>query len=225
MDKPWIKYVFIAFAIVAGFLLRWYFEPAPKNNTGSAQSALVAKHEIDSVKYIVKIDSLSLVVDSLKERIEYSSQKIYQLKNQFLKQKQDVKLLPAGETVAYFNCSTGDTAKMVVIGPDTMAVATIPGIKAANLLFVDANGCFEISKQLEGKIGDLGDLISVKDKMLSVKDVYIKDLNDQYFASGKIIKDQDELIGKQKKVIKRKNVIMGLFGGIAAASIVIIAIR
>jgi len=225
MDKSWIKYVFIALAIAGGFLLRWYFEPAPKINTASRQSSLVAKHEADSVKYIVTIDSLSLVVDSLNERLSFSSQKISQLKNQFIKQKQDVELLPAIESVEYFNCSTGDTAKMVVIGPDTMAVATIPGIKAANLLFVDANGCFEISKQLEAKIDDLGDLVSVKDKLMTVKDIYIKNLNDQYFASARIIKQQDDLIVKQKKAIKRKNVIMGIFGGIAAASIVIIAIR
>jgi hypothetical protein len=68
-------------------------------------------------------------------------------------------------------------------------------------------------------------MIQVKDKMLSVKDIYIKDLNDQYFAAGAIMKDQDLLIGKQQKKIRTKNLILGILSGIAAASIVIVAVK
>jgi len=189
------------------------------------QTVLEAKHGTDSTVYVVRIDSLTKIVDKLNDRLNHSNAKLVELKEQVAKKKQSIELLPAEETVSYFNCSTGDSAKVIVVEQDTMAMVTIPGVKAANLLFVDRNSCFEIQSLLDMKINDMGEMITTKDKLLSVKDIYIKNLNDQYFASSSIIKDQDILIGKQQKKIRTKNVILGLLGGIAAASIVIIAVK
>ena len=225
MDKPWVKYVLIALAIVGGFLVRWFFEPAPKETTQLQQTILEVRHSADSTVYVVKIDSLTRIVDKLNDRLNYSNAKLVELKQQALKKQQYIKLLPAEETVSYFNCSTGDSAKVIVVEQDTMALATIPGVKAANLLFIDRSSCFEIQSQLDLKINDMDEMITTKDELLSVKDLYIKNLNDQYFASSSIIKDQNLLIGKQQKKIRTKNVILGLLGGIAAASIIIIAVK
>ena len=206
--------VVIAALIAMFFVGRWLKEPVVVHQQREIDS-LRNVHRQDSLKYAWELSGYDSTYHRLNTVIIGKNRQIVTLRKSLDKERKRLKSLPAIETVEQFSCNTGDSSWVAVRECDTVAISPLPAIRTANILIAERNVYRrEISYQT-AKTEAYKETIDTKtQELVLVRNRVIK-LTDEYYKAQGIIDRQGKYLDKYAKKVRRRNIAIGVMGGIS----------
>jgi len=184
----------------------------------------VENHRFDSLRYVKRSDSLSVVITDLEKKI-IAIKASFAARIETLKQSvETVKTLPADEVVTAFSTRTGE-ASTIEVRTDTMVVTPIAGIRKALIICYERDAAMDGLDFYASQDSLQRELISRKDEMLTVKDNRIKTLTDEYYQSQAAIRSLSADLEKQQRKVRNRNRLLGIISGAAGVAVLVAIVR
>jgi hypothetical protein len=226
MIKKYWWVILLVLAFLGGFLLKWVFTPAPVgdelNRIKTERELLVKKHRYDSVQYAKTTDSMATIIEGLKVVSTIKGQEIVRLRALNKGKRDEIAKLPPVQAVQYFSDRTGMESTLLA---DSTVLTPLPAITIANTLIFERYSFESENDALISRSEIQDTIISKQSVLLNLKDIRIVNLTNEYYASQRIMNDQNSVIKKQKKNIRTKNALVGILGGIAVGAVVVTLVK
>ena len=185
--------------------------------------SLRSSHKMDSIMWVYEFNEMDSMYQRILTTVEGKDELIARLKVKNKTELEPVKTLPANQTTQLFNIHTGDSS-WVEVRKDTLVISPLKAIQCANVVMMEGNQRLRIIELLELKNEALDSALMNREEVLRLTMRRVVKLTDEYYMSQGVIDRQSEYIRHYKKKIKRRNVLIGVLGGVALASIVGIVI-
>lgn len=213
----WIVIIAIAFIVI--FFAGWWLRPPKIIDRNTEVDSLKASHLRDSAIYALQLAKYDSTTKVLAIAIVAKNRQIIALRRALEQKKEEIKRLPATESVALFSVEVGDTA-FLQVEKDTLCITTIPAVRTANLLFAERRHYISVADILTDKNKLQEDMISWKQEELSlVRDRVVK-LTAEYYKVNGLYMGQQLKLDKANKKVRNRNIAIGIISGIAVGGVV-----
>lgn len=216
------KYWWIVLVILLTGASVWWLKPNKVIQQPNQDQVLI--HKFDSLKYIHKNDSLTLVIDTLKAKLDKKKRDYADLLNRQKKEREKLPTLTASEVVEEFQ-GWVEVPVTMVAQPDTMIITPLQGIRNAVEVFVEKDQCLAREDEVIDQVKLANETIVAQDTLLKVKNNRIIGLTREYFQSQAAVNKLNNDLKKSEKKLRTKNVILGILSGVAAVGIVIAVVK